>query len=219
MVLCYVPTYFKDSINMPKVKITYFNLKGLAEGIRLLLTYGDQEFEDVRIERKDWPALKPTTPFGVLPFLEIDGKKYSQSSAIGRYLGKKYGLAGKDIEEDFEIDQILDFFNDIRIKAAAVFFETDEKIQVKKQEDLEKNYYPFVLKKLDDIIAKNNGHVALGKLTWADFIIGGCYPAFKKLIKISNFDEQYPNIKKPQEKLLAIPKLRAYCETAPVTEW
>jgi hypothetical protein len=54
------------------------------------------------------------TPFGQLPVLEIDGKKYAQSFAISRYLGRKYGLSGANIEEDFEIDMNLDFVNDIR---------------------------------------------------------------------------------------------------------
>jgi glutathione S-transferase len=54
------------------------------------------------------------TPFGQLPMMEIDGKKYAQSFAIARYLGHKYGLAGADPEEDFEIDQNMDFINDIR---------------------------------------------------------------------------------------------------------
>jgi glutathione S-transferase len=46
--------------------------------------------------------------------LDIDGKKYAQSFAIARYLGHKYGVAGANIEEDFEIDQNMDFVNDIR---------------------------------------------------------------------------------------------------------
>lgn len=53
-------------------------------------------------------------PLGQLPVLEIDGKRYSQSLAICRYLGEKYGLAGDNDEEAMEIDQIVDFIYDIR---------------------------------------------------------------------------------------------------------
>ena len=45
---------------MPKVKLIYFNLTGLGEGIRTLLAYNDQEFEDVRIPHEEWPSLKPS---------------------------------------------------------------------------------------------------------------------------------------------------------------
>lgn len=45
---------------MAKVKVTYFNVKALGEGIRMLLAYGGQEFEDIRVERDNWPELKPS---------------------------------------------------------------------------------------------------------------------------------------------------------------
>lgn len=43
-------------------------------------------------------------PFGKLPVLEIDGKKFNQSGAIGRYLAKKAGLAGDDDWESLLVD-------------------------------------------------------------------------------------------------------------------
>lgn len=46
--------------------------------------------------------------------LEIDGKQYAQSNSICRFLGKKYGVAGDNDDEAFEIDQNVDFFVDIR---------------------------------------------------------------------------------------------------------
>lgn len=48
--------YFTDMA--PNIKVTYFNIRGLAETIRLLLKYGEIEFEDNRIQSEDWAALK-----------------------------------------------------------------------------------------------------------------------------------------------------------------
>ncbi|XP_046969312.1 glutathione S-transferase 2-like [Vanessa cardui] len=204
---------------MPTHKVYYFQLKALGEGIRLLLAYADQEFEDCRVGKEEWPELKSSMPFGQMPVLEIDGKQYAQSTAIARYLGRKYGLAGKDIEEDFEIDQIIEFYNDIRIKASAIFHETDENVKARMQENNEKNVYPFLLQKLDDIITKNDGHMALGKLTWADFVFAGMYDCFKFILQISDLDEKYPSFKKLQEKVLAIPKVKAFCDNAPKSDF
>ncbi|CAG4942568.1 unnamed protein product [Parnassius apollo] len=204
---------------MPKVTFTYFNVKGLGEGIRMLLAYGDQEFEDKRIPKDEWPAVKPKTPFGQVPVLEIDGKQYAQSTAICRYLGRKYGLAGADIEEDFLIDQNNDFFTDIRLKAVAAHYEEDEKVKAKKQEDLIKNQYPILLDKLNKIIEENNGHIAAGKLTWADFVFAGMYDTLKVFMQIPDLDEKYPNFKKLRDTVTSLPKVKEYCAAAPKADY
>lgn len=38
----------------------YFNVKALAEPLRYLFAYGGIEYEDVRVTRDEWPALKPS---------------------------------------------------------------------------------------------------------------------------------------------------------------
>lgn len=43
-----------------EIKFTYFNLIALGESVRWLLKYGGIKFSDIRIERQDWPALKPS---------------------------------------------------------------------------------------------------------------------------------------------------------------
>lgn len=44
----------------PNFTLFYFNIKALAEPIRYLFAYGGQAFEDVRVTRDEWPALKPS---------------------------------------------------------------------------------------------------------------------------------------------------------------
>ena len=44
----------------PKYKLTYFNLRGRAETIRMLFAAADVKFEDVRITFEEWPELKPS---------------------------------------------------------------------------------------------------------------------------------------------------------------
>jgi glutathione S-transferase len=43
---------------MTKYRLIYFNGRGRAELSRLIAAAGNLDFEDVRIEFSDWPALK-----------------------------------------------------------------------------------------------------------------------------------------------------------------
>lgn len=47
----------------PTYKLTYFNVKGLGEPIRILFAYGGIKYEDVRFENENWPALKASMYF------------------------------------------------------------------------------------------------------------------------------------------------------------
>lgn len=99
----------------PAYKFTYFDIKALAEVTRLLFSYGGIEFEDNRIQRENWPALKPSMPFGQMPILEHNGKVVNQSIAIARYVAKQVKLVGNNDWEDLEIDSIVDTINDFRM--------------------------------------------------------------------------------------------------------
>lgn len=49
---------FLANLSMPEYKLTYFNCKGLGEAIRFLFAYGDINFDDNRIEERDWVKVK-----------------------------------------------------------------------------------------------------------------------------------------------------------------
>lgn len=48
------------------------------------------------------------TPLGQLPVLEIDGKGYTQTLPLCRYLGRLLKLDGKDMLEDLAIDSAVE---------------------------------------------------------------------------------------------------------------
>lgn len=57
------------------MKLIYFDLYGRAEPMRMLLNHAKIEFEDVRIQREEWPSFKADNPdleFGQLPTLVLD---------------------------------------------------------------------------------------------------------------------------------------------------
>jgi glutathione S-transferase len=43
----------------PKIKLVYFNMEGRAELTRLILAQAGVEFEDKRVTREEWMAMKP----------------------------------------------------------------------------------------------------------------------------------------------------------------
>ncbi|XP_075980038.1 glutathione S-transferase 2-like [Anticarsia gemmatalis] len=200
---------------MSKVVFYYFNVKALGESVRLLLSYGGQEFEDNRVDFEDWAALKEKTPFGQLPMLVIDGKQYAQSLAICRYLGKKYGVAGDNDEEAFEIDQNVDFLFDLRAKAASVHYEKDPELKAKRHEDFTKNVYPGMLEKLNQIVESNGGHMAINKLNWGDFIFAGFVYYLKGMMQMPDLLEQYPAFQQVVDHVYSIPQVKAYADAAP----
>jgi len=90
-------------------KLTFFDLGGRGEPIRLAFFVSGIEFDDHRITHADWPTLKPSTPFGGLPMLELNGVTYSQSNSLLRYVGKLGGLYPTDAIDALKVDEILDF--------------------------------------------------------------------------------------------------------------
>ena len=73
-------------------RLTYFPLRGRAEAIRLVLEYVGATYEDKKVSFEEWGAIKPTLPFGQIPFYEDEDVKIPQSMAIVRHLGRKYSL-------------------------------------------------------------------------------------------------------------------------------
>ncbi|XP_041982322.1 glutathione S-transferase 2-like [Aricia agestis] len=200
---------------MPKTTLTYFPLKALGEHLRLLLAYGGEDFEDVRLDREQFMLIKSTTPFGQLPVLEMNGRKLAQSTALARYLGRKYGIAGANADEDLEIDQHVDFVHDIRSKAGTVQYEDHEEVREKKHAELSKNFYPVALEKLDAIIKKNNGHLALGKLTWGDFLFAGVIDYVKHMMRMDDLYTKYPSFKQLRDTVYGLPKVKEFSQKCP----
>ena len=80
------------------VKVHYFDGFSKGEALRILLTLAKVDFEDVRYTFAQWPEAKASGKFefGQLPAVEIDGVFYTQSAAVLRFLGKKYGFYPED---------------------------------------------------------------------------------------------------------------------------
>ena len=99
------------------IAIHYFPIQGPAETARLALVLGGIAFEDVRHKRPAMIEMRDSgeLPYGQLPIMYVDGKKLSQSVAIGQWCAKQAGLVPKDDFEAATVDSIVQFIlQDVR---------------------------------------------------------------------------------------------------------
>ena len=96
-------------------KLTYFNIQGAAEKVRLAFVLAGVEFEDVRVTGEEWAVMKPTTKFGQLPMLTINGVEFAQSGAMVRYVSRlgDGSLAPSDPIAELEMNEIIGLSEDM----------------------------------------------------------------------------------------------------------
>lgn len=97
--------------------LMYFNFDG-SRGLecRLALSIAGVEFEDVRLDRPQWLALKPTVPFGGLPVLREGDRMLAQSNAILAYVGRTHGTHPADPWTAAEHEALMASVEDLRNK-------------------------------------------------------------------------------------------------------
>ncbi|KAJ3166397.1 hypothetical protein HDU88_003265 [Geranomyces variabilis] len=161
----------------PTLKLDYFDIKGRAEPIRLALTIAGLDFEDYRLGKDEWPQMKPTTPFGQVPVLHIDGKPVTQCVPIIRYIGKiapESGLYPSDAWNALKVDELVSVVDDIAALLRPSFFESDpeKKIQARKDLSAPEGALTKALANLERAVAKTAGKFAVGDtLTIADLLL------------------------------------------------
>lgn len=172
---------------MSKLKLVYFDTKGIAETSRLILKISGINFEDIRYaidfdkqnKSSDFERDKKLGLFdkslGKLPFLEVISngsvEMLSQSNSIERYLAKKYDLMGKTLLEEAKIDSVCEYIKDIREHYKNITHYQKLKTDIDKH-----NYFTehvkHELENLTRILESDNTPYAIGnKLSLADICI------------------------------------------------
>mmetsp|Transcript_41616 Transcript_41616/g.67512 ORF Transcript_41616/g.67512 Transcript_41616/m.67512 type:complete len:218 (+) Transcript_41616:120-773(+) len=211
-----------------KYVLTYFPARGRAEIARYLFAIGGIEYTDKRVEFPEFQkTLKPFTPFGQLPVLEVNGVLVSytipQSRAIERFIAKEIGLFGSNNLEAALIDSVVEHFVDVNL-AYRKARETDDKNKdtedkSKAKDEFFEKAFPAMLAPLEKFLTENgSGYLVGAKLSLADvviyFLLTDYFDAKDKVAAILS---HLPHLTKLVSTVGAIPALQAHLKSRPVT--
>ena len=163
------------------------------------------------------------TPFGQLPVLNVDGFDIPQSSAICRYLARKFGYAGKTPEEEAWADAIVDQYKDFSVAFKTLLFAARAG---KPQEEILKIRYEIFnpardayFCHLNAILKKNkSGYLVGDGLTWADLVVADNLHSLEKFKALDDDNIGHQNLKKYVEKIYSTPDLEDHVATRMDTE-
>lgn len=195
----------------------YWNIRGLAQPIRLLLAYSETEYEDKQYaygpapdyDRSSWLNEKHTLglDFPNLPYY-IDGDvKLTQSIVILRYLARKLKLEPESEEDKIRGDLIEQQIRDIHMNFAMMCYKPEfEKLK----EEYLKNL-PNVLKPVSDFLGKRQYFASQNKPTYVDFLVYESLDHHKLLAPDCLND--YPNLKDFTKRIEDLPTIQKYMQS------
>eukprot|EP00088_Acartia_fossae_P060098 TRINITY_DN7188_c0_g1_i1.p1 TRINITY_DN7188_c0_g1~~TRINITY_DN7188_c0_g1_i1.p1 ORF type:complete len:220 (+),score=47.98 TRINITY_DN7188_c0_g1_i1:50-709(+) len=109
---------------MAPATLCYWDIRGLAQPIRLLLEYTGTEYEDKQLscgpapdyDKSCWfdNKFKLGLDFPNLPYYKDDEVAITQSNAILKHIGRNNNLVGETAKEQAEADMLADQVMDLR---------------------------------------------------------------------------------------------------------
>ncbi|KAM4807235.1 glutathione S-transferase Mu 2-like [Urocitellus parryii] len=199
------------------MKLGYWDVRGLANPIRLLLEYTDSSYEEKRYTMGDAPnydrsqwldeKFKLGLDFPNLPYL-IDGPhRITQSNAILRYLARKHNLYGETEEEMIHVDILENQAMDTRVQLAMICYSPD--FEKKKPEFLET--LPEKMKLFSQFLGKRPWFAG-DKITYVDFITYDVLDQY--LIFEPKCLEAFPNLKDFMSRFEGLKKISTYMKSS-----
>ncbi|KAM8782736.1 glutathione S-transferase Mu 1-like isoform 2-T2 [Rhynchonycteris naso] len=195
----------------------YWDVRGLAHAIRLLLEYTDSKYEEKKYtlgdapdyDRSQWLSekFKLGLDFPNLPYLFDGAQKVTQSNAILRYIARKHNLCGETEEEKIRMDILENEIMDVRMYNIRICYSPDfEKL---KPEFL--NVLPDKMKQFSQFLGKRSWFAG-DKLTYVDFL------AYDLLDVLRLFEpkclDAFPNLKDFMVRFEGLEKISAYTKSS-----
>ncbi|XP_070572817.1 glutathione S-transferase A4-like [Ptychodera flava] len=200
----------QDSSNQSTAKLTYFNGRGLGEGVRFMLAAAGVPFMESFVTEKEQLEKLRTDgklTFMQLPLLEIDGLCLVQSRSIVRYLARKHGMDGKTPEEKARVDILTEGGRDFMASFDPPGFQSDEEILVKIKTKTLPRYLPIFDKILS---SSSSGYLVGDSLTYADMILLEALLNTEEFLPGSLKD--FPKLQEFKDKISSLPQIKAFLE-------
>jgi len=219
------------------MKLTYFNVRGLAETTRMLFAVNNQtgdreEYEDFRyplevIDMKTHQMTKDefdsdksdgklVKSLNKVPFLEVDGHVIPQSKTIERFLARRFGLMGNNEYESAHIDSICECVRD--------FKDMYQKVRVAEDVDTAMNEWFTVtlierLTLLENLLNDNSFSVG-DKLSLSDIVLYSFITNFFDNKEASmNATLAAPRLRKIVTMVGELPEIKEWLEKRPKTNF
>ncbi|MEX2131749.1 MAG: glutathione S-transferase family protein [Pseudohongiellaceae bacterium] len=188
--------------------LTYFDVRGRAEPVRLMLEFLTLPYREKRVAVEEWPALKTTLPLGQLPIYEEGDLCIYQSHAIYRYLARKHDLYGSTEAERIRCDMIEEFCVDA-INSVGTLFWNPQFSTVRGE--YEKITLPMMLERMDYLARQNDsasGFLVGNKASFVDFL-GWHYLDYVRALSPPALDK-FPALMKFKHHIQSLPAIKAY---------
>ncbi|EGC37550.1 hypothetical protein DICPUDRAFT_71962 [Dictyostelium purpureum] len=189
--------------------LTYSKARGFAQFARVALSYLNVPFENVTVETID-DALREKLPYGQLPIFRDGDFVVAQSQTIARYIAKKYNFAGKTLQEETKVDEVISAIH-------SDFFTALNPATLDK-EKLKNNTFPKIFGKYNNEL-KEKKHLVGDSYTIADLYV---YVAFE-YIQFRGFSEdvnatQYPQLEELKKYFESNAGVQEYLKNRPETQ-
>ncbi|XP_006899379.1 PREDICTED: glutathione S-transferase Mu 1-like isoform X2 [Elephantulus edwardii] len=195
----------------------YWEIRGLAHAIRLILEYTDSKYEEKKYiwgdapdyDRSHWlnEKFKLGLDFPNLPYLVDGSHKITQSNAILRYIARKHNLCGETEEEKIRVDMLESQVMDTRMSLALMCYNPDfEKLKPQYLKEL-----PEKLKLYSDYLGKRPWFAA-NKITFADFLVYDVLDV-NRIFEPKCLDA-FPNLKDFMARFERLDKIAAYMKSS-----
>jgi len=216
-------------------KLTYFDIEGKAEKIRLAFVLNGTKFEDDRINYHTNKTWKQETKFGQLPQMEVNGKEmFAQSDGLLRFAASSGQGMYNPVSEPLKmlkINEVMGLMDDFNTAWAPCLYlnmgrhekfghpkEWPAKAETVKtlRENFMKDRFPFFMKHMTEFLKASGGPFFFGEKP--------CIADLECVTRLRSFSAGYidhvdkeclndfPELKAHLEKFLAIPAVSEWYE-------